>query len=1168
MLSKKFQLVKSELETENFSLARDMLDSIQAENLSDTAKELHFALYSRLPAEKKPVLLESEESFTAKHLSELDNQEIKPGISIVSCCMNRNENLLKAIKTWIKLPVDEIIIVDWSSNEPVSESIKDIEDKRIKILRVEGEPKWVLTYGFNVGLRFASHSRIYKFDADIEVSDNFIELNGFNAQQFVRGNWKFAVDKGDDAQKFVNGSFGASKMALKEIGYYNELITTYGWDDSDIYKRLSGVAGCKTKFIDPESIVHLEQDQEERLKHQSVNKNLFLGQFEPTEYYSMRNKYLTSLLDVWHGKHLQEYSISKVATNQWRLNKLTKNIPIPPHVLIDAEKYATLEMASWISPSLWRALAKDNAHVERLLKYFSEGAEKDIVLSAINQLVTEEPYSKSLDECILDKLSATDGHLVINLECQGIEQSLSIMNNDCSYLLSPETALPSINLPPIDRKSKENERKLVFVTSLYDEKRQDRLEEYIYCVEQNVKVFDSLVLYYEEKDRSLYNVLKSRLGNVAWEKIIFVIYKERPTFEFLFNTTDILFPKDIICVANADIAADDSAKLIQEHLHGNAFWALSRHEVDPITKEPEGLIMNQLGIPNTFSADMWVYESPRKHSFKANFPIGSFHCDSFINYYVGKSPYELYNPCLDINIYHVHDPIFNSSEEKAIRDKQMIDERLQQEVALNSGIYPLKGSKWCKAESCVEGTYYQGSVDWYNTVIKLHVNEDGSNVMQVLCATLLSSEALSAINCATSIWLMLPKSNNQAKIYKRLTAMIEMLGSQHIYIGIQEESRIKIGNAYAASEFKAPDLINTVKAIRDNEKARFLSFKNEMYQFGNSFGLDYDPAYIGSYIPAVNDIETYKLLKQLNDTQLLDLQKILSCEAWGDQFIPFKTDVDRLLNLAHKSDAISDSEAPEISFITSVYKGAEFMRGYLENIAVAAEECGGEVIIIDANSPQNEQAIFRAFIKEHPEYELYFTYYRLEKDPGLYNCWQYAIERSKAQYVSNANLDDRRSPFQAKVLLDKLLATPNKRGAAAAIRATTARNTSWYTTTDNQYWFTHGYDENIEFSSLYLIDGQGHVKSQNIMHCMPIWDKSLHTKYGYFNEDKYGTSADWAFWLECTKQGEEFLLVPEVLSQYYVNEQSHNRINDPNGIKENQIIADYLGVQQKQFIQQ
>lgn len=113
-------------------------------------------------------------------------------------------------------------------------------------------------------------------------------------------------------------------------------------------------------------------------------------------------------------------------------------------------------------------------------------------------------------------------------------------------------------------------------------------------------------------------------------------------------------------------------------------------------------------------------------------------------------------------------------------------------------------------------------------------------------------------------------------------------------------------------------------------------------------------------------------------------------------------------------------------------------------------------------------------------------------------------------------------------------------GAASAMRATTARNTSWYTITENQYWFNYGYNEVIDFSSLYLTDEQGHVKSQNIMHCMPIWDKSLHDKYGYFNEDKYGTSADWAFWLECTKNGEQFCLVPKILSQYYINDQSHN----------------------------
>jgi hypothetical protein len=85
---------------------------------------------------------------------------------------------------------------------------------------------------------------------------------------------------------------------------------------------------------------------------------------------------------------------------------------------------------------------------------------------------------------------------------------------------------------------------------------------------------------------------------------------------------------------------------------------------------------------------------------------------------------------------------------------------------------------------------------------------------------------------------------------------------------------------------------------------------------------------------------------------------------------------------------------------------------------------------------------------------------------------------------------------------------------------------------------------------------------------MPIWRKSLHDEHGYFNEEKYGTSADWAFWLECAKHGKTFCLVPELYSQYYINEQSHNRINDPNGIKENRIVEDYLGVVQSQFVKQ
>ncbi len=58
-----------------------------------------------------------------------------------------------------------------------------------------------------------------------------------------------------------------------------------------------------------------------------------------------------------------------------------------------------------------------------------------------------------------------------------------------------------------------------------------------------------------------------------------------------------------------------------------------------------------------------------------------------------------------------------------------------------------------------------------------------------------------------------------------------------------------------------------------------------------------------------------------------------------------------------------------------------------------------------------------------------------------------------------------------------------------------------------------------------------------IAHCMPMWNRRLHEQLGPIREDLYGSSADWAFWLECLK-------INKVLSQacnkpaglYYVNE--------------------------------
>jgi hypothetical protein len=244
------------------------------------------------------------------------------------------------------------------------------------------------------------------------------------------------------------------------------------------------------------------------------------------------------------------------------------------------------------------------------------------------------------------------------------------------------------------------------------------------------------------------------------------------------------------------------------------------------------------------------------------------------------------------------------------------------------------------------------------------------------------------------------------------------------------------------------------------------------------------------------------------------------------------------------------------------------MAGYRQNVATAAERLHSKVICVDANSPGNEYRLFQAFIEAHPQFEGLFEYVRLEEDPGLYECWRMAIERSDARYITNANLDDRRSPLHTASLVQFLEDNPAYAAAATAIRPVHDPSVGWYEAGEIETWFRHGFPQEIGFESLYRKDEEGNILSRNVMHCMPVWRRDLHEKHGYFDEECYGTSADWAYWLKCTSAGEKLGLVPLVLAQYLVNPDSHNRLHDAEGEKELAIIREFIAPDQERYVQQ
>ena len=60
------------------------------------------------------------------------------GVSLVSSCMSRNENLYNSLRSWIPHnSINEIVIVDWNSNEPIYDFISEnFNMEKIKIIKV------------------------------------------------------------------------------------------------------------------------------------------------------------------------------------------------------------------------------------------------------------------------------------------------------------------------------------------------------------------------------------------------------------------------------------------------------------------------------------------------------------------------------------------------------------------------------------------------------------------------------------------------------------------------------------------------------------------------------------------------------------------------------------------------------------------------------------------------------------------------------------------------------------------------------------------------------------------------------------------------------------------------------------------------------------------------
>lgn len=182
---------------------------------------------------------------------------IQNGISLVVVSMNRTHHLLQSIPSWKRAleRIDEpyeIIVLDWGSTIPIINTWKII---LIRILK----KYWHLSLAYNIVLQFTKYNKILKLDADSILYDNFFKKNILEPNTFLTGNWKLAKNENES---HVNGIVYIYRELIFKISGYNEMIQTYGYDDTDLYERAAVLA--QHKNLDPETIHHIPHNNKLR----------------------------------------------------------------------------------------------------------------------------------------------------------------------------------------------------------------------------------------------------------------------------------------------------------------------------------------------------------------------------------------------------------------------------------------------------------------------------------------------------------------------------------------------------------------------------------------------------------------------------------------------------------------------------------------------------------------------------------------------------------------------------------------------------------------------------------------------------------------------------------------------------------------------------------------
>ncbi|MGW8177396.1 MAG: glycosyltransferase family 2 protein [bacterium] len=202
-----------------------------------------------------------------------------------------------------------------------------------------------------------------------------------------------------------------------------------------------------------------------------------------------------------------------------------------------------------------------------------------------------------------------------------------------------------------------------------------------------------------------------------------------------------------------------------------------------------------------------------------------------------------------------------------------------------------------------------------------------------------------------------------------------------------------------------------------------------------------------------------------------------------------------------------------VSAIVSAYYAEDYIEGRLNNLA--KHDCQ-IIVVCQENSPEAQKCWEMLDVKFHRIIET-------PDIPTVYAAWNLGIKASTADYVTNANSDDRHYPDSLAVLQKALDDNPD---IAVSYFDVDRFQGTMGSLTDR---------DNLLGQFTWAEGGFEQLMKGCFLGPMPMWRCNLHAKYGYFLEH-FTVAGDYEFWLRIAKAGEKFYHIRQVYGAHLEHE--------------------------------